>query len=131
MPEDPELPLVSLDLLSGRNRLVHSQKLMVLGYQLCNFPFGVTEQCEVFENIQKPSRLTNAPNHRFQTDPALFTFVVDLLPFGKVLPSSSDTSDAALRAVRENDETVVPEHLRDCAAVVREVELLCVLQIPV
>src|SRR5207244_4223253 len=60
--KDAQFPLVGLDLLGCEDRLVHSKKLMVLCYEFCRFTFCF-KQREVLDNVQKASRLTNAPNH--------------------------------------------------------------------
>src|SRR5262249_10289224 len=67
-------------------------------------------------------------NHCLQSDSAFFTLLIDLLPLGEMLPSSSDAANTAFGAVRQDDDAVVPEDLWDGGAVVREVELEGIFQ---
>ena len=101
---------------------------MVLGDQLGGLALGLAEEGEVLHQVEQPCLVAGAPDHRLQTDDALFAFVVDLLPLGEVLPPGCHAADLALRAVRQDDEGVVPEDLRNRVLVVGEVLLVGVLQ---
>ena len=70
----------------------------------------------------------DASDHRLQTDTASFALVIDLLPFGEVLPPRRHAADPAFRSVRQDDDGVVPEDLWDRVSIVGEVVLEGVLK---
>ena len=57
VPEDPELPLVLLDLLCGSDRLVHAEELVVLRNELRSLALGLAEQGEVLDDVEEPRRV--------------------------------------------------------------------------
>src|ERR1035438_2794147 len=101
---------------------------MILRNQLRRLALRLGEQCEVLDEIEKMCRLTNASDHRLQTDPAFLTLIIDLFPLSEVFPACGHAPDPTLRPVRHNDDCVVPEELRDRVPIVGEVVLEGVLK---
>ena len=58
----------------------------------------------------------------------LLAFAVDPLPIGEMLPPGRHAADFGLAAVRQDDEGVVPEQLRDRLLVVLQVVLVGVFE---
>ena len=113
MPEHTEAALILADIVHGRDGVVDTEDLMVLGDELARAARGFDKQREVLDQVEEPSGLADAAQHRLQTDDAWLAFAVDLLPVGEVIPLRSQAAEFALAAVGENDEGVVPEDLRD------------------
>jgi len=54
----------------------------------------------------------------------MFAFGVDSIPVGKVFPASRHAADLRAGAVEQDDQGVVPEHLRNRGLLVFEVVLV-------
>ena len=111
-------PGSSLIFLQGGDGVVHAEVLMVLGDDLDQPALGVIEDGEVLDQIEEPALLAGAPDQRFQGDDALLAFAVDPLPLREMLPARRHAADLRLAAVRQDDDGVVPEQLRDGLLVV-------------
>ena len=67
------------------DRIVHSEKLMVLTEDLDGPGFLLGEQREVFNQVEQASVVARATNHRLQTDDAFFALIINFLPFSEVV----------------------------------------------
>ncbi len=94
---------------------------MVFAENLDRFTGDVGEEGEVFDKIKEAIGFAGAANHGFEGDGGWFVFIGDPFPLGEVLPGGGDGAEAAVGAVGEDDETVVPEELGDGFLVVAEV----------
>ncbi len=131
MPEYPQAPLPPLNLGQSFESVVHAEVLVIFGHYL-DLPAGrIHEQGEILHQVQKPGRLAGAPEHRLQGDAPLLGLAFYLLPLGKVFPARSDAAYPTLAAVREDDQRVVPEKMRDSILVINKVAGKSALQPPV
>ena len=94
---------------------------MVLGDQLHQALLRLLEEREVLHQIEEPHPIAGPPDHGLEGNDPLLAFGIDPLPLGEMLPLRRDAADPALATIRENDESVVPEELRDSRLVVAEV----------
>jgi len=95
VPEDTEATLILFDLLNSLKDIVHAEVLVVLGQDLVKTACRLPVEDEVLHQIQESRRVAGSPDDRFQGDNALFTLLVDLLPFGEVFPFGSYAADSA------------------------------------
>ena len=65
--------------------------------------------------------MAEAAQGSLQRDPAFLAFAVDLLPLAEVLPGGGQAADHCLAAIREQDQGVVPEQVREGVLVVPQV----------
>jgi len=131
VPEDPQPSLVGLDLVQSGDSIVHTQKLVVLGRDLDQPTLRFIEEAEVLYQVQKPSFVARSPDDGLQRNAALFPFRVDPFPVGEVFPARRHAADLRLSAVRQNDDCVKPEQLRNGALVIFQVVLEGVFQLAV
>src|SRR5690606_22134367 len=117
VPEHAEAAALDLwrlaDLAEPTDGGVHAEVLVGTSQQLHQTPGPLLERSEVLDQVEQLSRLASAAEHRLQRHDPWLGLVVDLLPLGEVLPARGHRADLRLLAVREDDEPVGPEHLRD------------------
>ena len=92
------------DLFGGPQGSPRTDKLIAASIQWA-------EQCEVFDDIEKTCRLTNASDHRLQADTPLLTLIIDLFPLSEVLP--------ACRHAPELDKIMTALYQKICGIVSR------------
>jgi hypothetical protein len=119
--EHAEAALILSDVAHGRDGIVDAEDLMILGDEFARAARGFDKQREVLDQVEKPIGLARATQHRLQTDDARLSLVINFLPVEKVIPLQSEAAQFALAAVRQNDEGVVPEDLRDGGLVVAQI----------
>ena len=86
---------------------------------------------EILDQINQLLFAAGASDQRLQRDDALFALGVDSFPVGKMFPACRHAADLGAGAVGEDDEGVVPEHLRNRVLVVFQVVLVGVLDLAV
>ncbi len=89
---------------------------------------ALAKERKVFNQVEKLGGLACAANHRLKTDDALFAFIVNPLPFNEMIEACGQTADQAFASVREDDEGVVPEELRNRVLVIAQVVVERVLR---
>lgn len=127
VPKDTELALVLADVAQALDGVIHAEVLVILRQHLGDAARNRAEEREVLSDVEQAALVASAANHRVERDDAVFLFIGNLLPFGEVLPLRCDGADAALVAVGEDDERVVPEQLWDGIAVVAKIVVVGVL----
>ena len=120
----PSLPWFSLICSTAAMALFTPRNWWFLATSFVRSPLRFVEDREVLHEVQELPLLADAPDHRLQADEAGFLFVVNLLPFGEVLQPGRHAADPGFRAVGQDDDGVVPEHLRDGVLVVGQVLLV-------
>src|SRR5260221_8083179 len=65
--------------------------------------------------------VAHTTNHRLQRNRGLLLFTLNLFPFKEVFQSSGEAADQALAAVREDDESVIPEKLWNSILVIAHI----------
>src|SRR5437763_698403 len=118
MPEDAQLSLIFLNAAHGLQSVVDAQELMVPCKQLDQRPSGIIKEGEILHDIQQAALFAAAPNHGLERDRAFFILAANFLPLEKVFPTSRHAADPAFMTVREDDEGVVPEDLRNGVPIV-------------
>ena len=119
------------DLLQPGQRVVHAEVLVVARDELDEPTRQLLEDGEVADDVEEALRRAHAADDRLDRDAAFLALGVDLLPFEEVLPGRGDGADLRLGTVREDDEPVRDEDVRDRVAVVGEVVVVGVLEVAV
>lgn len=81
----------------------------------------------VFYQVEEALLAAGANEHGFDGDYSVIALFIDLLPVREVLPLRGDRAEARVASVRQDDERVVEEDLRDRVLVVAEVVVESVL----
>ena len=121
VPEHAEPPALFLQLANRVDRAVDAEILVVLGDDLGEVALQLLEGGEVLDEVEQARGRAGAADHGFQRDDPGLAFVVDTLPLGEMFPAGRAAADAALAAVRENVDGVVPEEVRNGRLVVSQV----------
>ena len=131
MPEHAEPALTLPQLLQCLQRVVHPEELVVLGERLHQAARTLGVGDEVLDQVEQSVSLAGAPQRRLQRHHTLLALGVDLLPLREVTPRSERRTDYGVAAVGQEDERVEPEQVRDRVAVVPQVCVVRVANVPV
>src|SRR6266566_2820338 len=101
---------------------------MVLRKYLDCSSTDLLKEAEILHDVQESLLLTRASDNGFQGDDADFAFGVDLLPFAEVFEPRCDCTDFGLASVRQDDEPIMPEDLRNRVPVVLEITIVSILE---
>jgi hypothetical protein len=113
--------VILVDTAKTLDGVVDAKVLMVHGEDLDEAAEGAAEEGEVLDDVQQSVLVAGPAHDGLQGNDPLFSLVVDPLPLVEVFPGGRRAADAALTAVGEDDERVVPEEPRDGGFVVPEV----------
>lgn len=62
VPENAELALIVFDAFDGGDGVVYTKELVILGYELREFTFGLVVDREIFQEVEQFPFLTGAPS---------------------------------------------------------------------
>ncbi len=119
VPENPDAPVRARH--QRRDRPVHPEILVIAGDQLGGRSLAIGEAAEILDQIQQPPFLTSPAQQRRQGDRRHLLLARRLLPIAEMLPLRGQAAELALHAVRDDQQRVVVEELRDRLLVVAEV----------
>ena len=72
------------------------------------------EQREVLDQVEQPRLIAGAANHHLQRHPARLVLALNAFPLKKPLPIRRERSDAAVRAIRGDQQRIEPEQRGIC-----------------
>ena len=94
---------------------------MVLAEDLDQPGLVLGEQREVLDQIEQPRAVAGAAQHHLQRHAARLVLALDALPLEEPLPVGRERADAAVGAVRGDEQRVEPEQRGNLLLVAREV----------
>ena len=94
---------------------------MILPYDFHQPGLALREQREIFHQVEQPRPVARAAQHHLQRHPSRLVLALDAFPLEEPLPIRRERTDAAVRAVRGDEQRVEPEELRNLGLVVRQV----------
>lgn len=119
VPEDAHATV--LRRLQRLDRAVHAEELMIPRHQLADRSLALREAGEILHQIQQPTLLTSPPQQGVQRNVRRLFLLRHLLPIPEALPLRRQAADLALHPVRDQQEAIVVEKLRDRLLVVGQV----------
>ena len=94
---------------------------MILGDDFHQPGLVLREQSEILNQVEQARPVARPAQHHFQRHPARLVLALDAFPLEEPLPIRRERADAAVRAVRGDEQRVEPEELRNLRLVVRQV----------
>ncbi len=124
VPEDAEPALVLGDVVDRLQRAIDAEQLVGLRQLLDQAELALLEGDEILDKVEKPRRPARALDQRIEADGAGLLLVVDPLPFVEELERRIGRAEHRVEPVRQDDEGVRREHLRNGRAVVGEIAVV-------
>src|SRR5690348_7174853 len=124
MPEDAKPALVVFDPVYGGDGPIDAEELVGFDELLDETEFTFLEGDKILDDVEKPRGPAGAFNQRVQTDDTRLVLVVHPLPFVEEFERRLRAAEDRIDAVRQDDEGVGHEDMRDSRTVIAEVAVI-------